>query len=371
MSDLPLLPVYLAGPWPAARWFVRQTLSPRRLSGEDQDEAARDASLAAVDDQLRAGADIVSTTLGLPGVTEGMHALARVSGLERLSSRRRGPGRLHSGQPRFQQTKPLVALRGLGIASEARRLLSLTGVTAVATVPGPYTLGGLIHGTQSRLATANTLSPIIRAEIESLATAGVAAVQLDEWGMANSSDDASTLADLVRRTVDGIPIEVHLRLGYLDTLGRATGRRRYRPWLPELTSAVVAATLNVRQFDLAFGAAELAEIDVLADLPSRRIGLGVVDVTCNWVEPPALLVERLKQAVQHTQVERLWISADASLAGLTRAVAVRKVNSMVEAARAVRADFGVREATAPAPEVTPEPAAEKSDEELVAGDMAG
>jgi 5-methyltetrahydropteroyltriglutamate--homocysteine methyltransferase len=230
----------------------------------------------------------------------------------------------------------------------------------------------MIHGSQSRLATANALSPLIRAEMESLSTTGVVAVQLDEWGMANAADDASTLADLIRRTVDGIPIEVHLRFGYLDPLGRPTGRRRYRPWLPALASAVTSATLNVRQFDLAFAAAELNELDVLAELPARRIGLGVVDVTCTWVEPAALIAERLKQAVDHTQAERIWVTSDASFAALPRAVAIRKINSMVEAARTVRATFGVREAViapAPTPEAKPD---EKPEPDMIpAGEMSG
>src|SRR5688572_11023194 len=115
MSDLPLLPVYVNGVWPAASWFVRQVADlrrqPRRYSADDMAEAARDASLAAVDDQLRAGVDIVTTNLGVPGATLGHNVLARISGLERLQSRRRGSSRLHDDQPRYHQTKPLVALR--------------------------------------------------------------------------------------------------------------------------------------------------------------------------------------------------------------------------------------------------------------------
>lgn len=356
MSDLPLLPVYLAGTWPAASWYIRHSIEqkrhPERVFNDDIEEIARDAFLVALDDQLRVGADIVSTNLGLPGVAEGTALLDRIQGLEPLPSRKQLSSRLYNNAPIYHQTKPLLALRGLGIASDAERLMSLSSTISVSTIPGPYTLAGLIQGAHNRLNIANSLSTLLRGEIESLVANGVSLIQLDESGFAFAPDDPSVLADLVRRTVDGIPVEVHLRLGYLDGYGRAMGRRRYKPWLVETAAAVVNATINVRQFDLAFGSAEMSEVEVLAELPSRRIGLGIVDTACTWVEPAGLLAERIRQAKNHIPAERLWIAADAGMAALNRSVAIRKVNNMVEAARIVRDQLGVREATS-APPVAP------------------
>ncbi|HQR06592.1 MAG TPA: hypothetical protein PLN21_07205 [Gemmatales bacterium] len=362
MSDLPLLPVYLAGAWPAASWYIRHSIeqrrNPERAFNDDTEEIARDAFLVALDDQLRVGADIVSTNLGLPGVAEGTALLDRIQGLEPLPSRKQLSSRLYHNAPVYQQTKPLLALRGLGIATDAERLMSLSSTISISTLPGPYTLAGMIAGGQGRLSIANSLSTLLRGEIESLVAHGVTLIQLDESGFAWAPDDPSVLADLVRRTVDGIPVEVHLRLGYLDGSGRPMGRKRYRPWLAETTSAVVNATINVRQFDLAFGSVEMAEIDVLAELPPRRIGLGIIDTSCTWVEPAGLLVDRIRQAKQYVPAERLWITADAGMATLSRNVAIRKVNNMVEAARNVRERLGIREATPTMPSLSlplPEP----------------
>lgn len=353
MSDLPLLPIYLAGSWPAASWYVRHHLDairhPDRGYNEDQEEVSRDAFLVALDDQLRAGADIVTTQLGLPGVVEGISILDRIQGLEVLPHRKRLRSRLYHHSARYQQTKPLIALRGLGFWSEAERLMSLSSTPSVITIPGPYTLAGLIHGGPNRLTTAQAISSILRDEMESLGSMGVTMIQLDEPGMAWSNEDSATLADLVRRTVDGLPIEIHLRLGYLDGYGRPMQRRSYRPWLPPLAAAVVAATMNVRQFDLAFASSDLAEISILEEIPARRVGLGIVDTTCTWVEPVNLLVERIHQAKTQVPAERLWIAADAGLSALSRNVAIRKVNNMVEAARQVRHELGVKEATPSTP----------------------
>ncbi|MFO0813760.1 MAG: hypothetical protein U0796_11105 [Gemmatales bacterium] len=348
MSDLPLLPVYLAGSWPAATWYTRYILEakrhPERHYNDDREEVARDAFLVALDDQLRVGADIVSTNLGLPGVTEGISVLQRIQGLEPLPSRKKLSSRLYHAAPAFQQTKPLVALRGLGVASDAERLMSLSSTSSVSTLPGPYTLAGLIQGGQGRISVATSLCTLLRGEIESLINCGVTLLQMDESGFASAPDEPAVLADLIRRTVDGLPIEIALRLGYLDGYGRPMGRRKYRPWLVETAQAVTNATINVRQFDLAFGGVEMTEIDVLADLPPRRIGLGIVDSTCTWVEPASLLTERIRLAKQYVPAERLWIAADAGLAALSRNTAIRKVNNMVEAARQVRGELGVRQA---------------------------
>lgn len=370
MSDLPLLPVYLAGAWPAASWYIRHILdhkrNPERRFNDDTEEVARDAFLVALDDQLRVGADIVTTNLGLPGVSEGTALLDRIQGLEPLPSSKQLSSRLYHAAPIYQQTKPLLALRGLGIASDAERLMSLSSTVSVSTLPGPYTLAGLIAGGQGRLSVATSLSTLLRGEIESLVSSGVTLIKLDESGFAWAPEDPAVLADLVRRTVDGIPVEVALRLGYLDGYGRPMGRRKYRPWLMETASAVVNATINVRQFDLAFGSVEMAEVDVLAELPARRVGLGVVDSACTWVEPPGLIAERIRQAKHYIPAERLWITADAGLAALSRNVAIRKVNNMVEAARMVRDDLGVRPAsgTASQPVISlpvPEPEVETHD----------
>jgi methionine synthase II (cobalamin-independent) len=365
MSDLPLFPVYLGGVWPASTWFVQHVLElkrhPERDLVKDVEETARDAFLVALDDQLRVGADIVSTSLAVPGMAEGTAILERINGLDRLPTRRHFASRLHSLEPAFQQTKPLVALRGLGAAADAERMLSLVHIPAVAYLPGPYTLAALIQAAPGRLATATNLTTILRGEIEALADTGIAMVQLDETGFAWAEEEPAVLADLLRRTVDGVRLEVCLRLGYLDGYGRPMGRRCYLPWLVNTANAVASATLNVRQFDLAFGGVEMAEIEVLAQLPPRRIGLGIVDTTCSWTEPPELLVERLRRATQHVPAERIWLAADAGLGALTRAVAIRKVHSMVEAARQMRELYGIRQA----PPATSQPAVEATAAEPV------
>ncbi|MGC3947159.1 MAG: hypothetical protein QM762_22010 [Chryseolinea sp.] len=128
----------------------------------------------------------------------------------------------------------------------------------------------------------------------------------------------------------------------MDSLGRPTGRRKYRPWLIDLANAMANATINVRQFDLSFAAAEMAEIEIIGELPTRRVALGLVDAVPPWVEPPHLIAERIRQGVKVIPAERIYLSADAGLGSLTRNIAARKVASLAEAARIVREEFVLR-----------------------------
>src|SRR5215469_16890940 len=64
MTNLPLLPATVIGSWSFPGWYssfcedVR--LHPEKFGPDDRAEAVRDAVRLAVDDQLRAGADLIS-----------------------------------------------------------------------------------------------------------------------------------------------------------------------------------------------------------------------------------------------------------------------------------------------------------------------
>lgn len=358
MCDLPLFPVYLSGPWPAAGWYSQMRIEakrdPEKYGPEDLEEASRDALLVCIDDQLRAGADVVSPCLNVMGVAEGLGVLESISGLEPVAPRRKLPPRRRIGSiggsdPVFRMEKAPLALRGLGVAVELERLRALTSTMAVATLPGPFTLAGMVHGgpvAHGREAVAAQFCSLLRGELETLANLGVEMAQLDESGAAWAGEDPKSLADLIRRVVDGLPIEVAVRLSTMDSLGRPGGRRKYRPWLVDLANAMAAATINVRQFDLSFAAAEMAEIEIISELPTRRVALGLVDVSSPWIEPAHLIADRVRLALKVVPAERIYLSADAGLGSLPRSIAARKVASLNEAAKMLREEMGIREAIA-------------------------
>ena len=64
MQELPLLPTTVIGSWSFPGWYAKfcedATLHPEWFGPEDREEAVRDAVRLAVDDQLRAGTDLIT-----------------------------------------------------------------------------------------------------------------------------------------------------------------------------------------------------------------------------------------------------------------------------------------------------------------------
>src|SRR5262245_14388371 len=63
VTSLPLLPATVIGSWSFPGWYAKfcedAARQPELFGPEDRDEAVRDAVRLAVDDQLRAGADLI------------------------------------------------------------------------------------------------------------------------------------------------------------------------------------------------------------------------------------------------------------------------------------------------------------------------
>jgi 5-methyltetrahydropteroyltriglutamate--homocysteine methyltransferase len=70
------------------------------------------------------------------------------------------------------------------------------------------------------------------------------------------------------------------------------------------------------------------------------LGLGVIDVKTQEVEPPTLVADRIRRALEIVPVERLVINPDCGCVHLSRDVAFNKLAAMVEGTRIVRKDFG-------------------------------
>ena len=74
---------------------------------------------------------------------------------------------------------------------------------------------------------------------------------------------------------------------------RAVGHRSYRPLFPQIGRA------PVNQLALEFASREMAEVELLAELPETMdVAVGLVDVKNTWIEPPELVAERLRTVLK-------------------------------------------------------------------------
>jgi 5-methyltetrahydropteroyltriglutamate--homocysteine methyltransferase len=341
MAALPLIPATVIGSWSFPGWYAKfcadVAREPEAFGSDDRAEAVRDAVRLAVDDQLRAGADLI-TDGEMQRVDFNLGFYDHLRGLEPLPQARRWGPPAHDQRSRYRCTAPVEAPAGLGLVEEYRRLRAVTGVPAKVPVPGPYTLAGCLEGGdvyRDRPAIAEALLPIVNREMKDLVREGVSFVQLDEPSFACHPDRPEEFLDLIARTVAGVGAKVSLHMCFGNYRGRAVGHRSYRPLFPHLARA------PVQQLALEFASREMAEIELAREIrPPLELAAGLVDVKNTWVEPPELVAERLRQVLRYIEPERVHVTPDCGFSQTARHVACRKLAGMVAGVRIVRGELG-------------------------------
>jgi 5-methyltetrahydropteroyltriglutamate--homocysteine methyltransferase len=326
------------GSYPFPGWLELCSAHTGEMGPDDLEEAARDATLAAVMDQVRAGVDVISD--GEQGRFDfNLSFYAYLEGLELESAPRRrlGPP-AHDQRGTHRLVSELRAPRGLGAVEEFERLRELAppGPALKASVPGPYTLAGRIEH-PDRWEVCEMLLPIVAAELEGLAAAGCERITLDEPSMSCYAwrEDTARMVDVFNRTVAGVKgrsrVGTHLCFGNFK--GRAVGRRRYAPMFPAFLA------MDADELHLEMASREFAELEVIEQVAAagKDVGVGVIDVKSYYVEPPEDVEERVRACLRHVPPERLSVSPDCGLSQTARWAARRKLANMVEGARRVRA----------------------------------
>jgi 5-methyltetrahydropteroyltriglutamate--homocysteine methyltransferase len=337
----PILPATVIGSWSFPGWYVKfcedVARHPELFGQDDRDEAVCDAVRLAIDDQMRAGADIV-TDGEMQRVDFNLGFYDYLEGLQPLPSGRRWGPPAHDQRSKYQCTAPLKAPRGLGLVAEYRRLRNYTQAPVKVPIPGPFTLAGCIQGAQvykNRDEITAALLPIVNHEMKQLVQAGVEFIQLDEPSFACHPDYPERFLDLITRTLAGVKAKISMHMCFGNYRGRAVGWRSYAPLLPHLAKAPVG------QLALEFASREMAEIELLKQIPAPlEIAVGVVDVKNTWIEPPDLVAQRLRQTLQYIEPERVHATPDCGFSQTARFIAQKKLSSMVQGVRMVRRELG-------------------------------
>ena len=337
---LPLIPATVIGSWSFPGWYAKfcddAARHPDLYGADDREEALRDAVRLAVDDQLRAGADVI-TDGEMQRVDFNLGFYDYLEGLKPLPPARRWGAPAHDQRSKYVCVAPLTAPRGLGLVEEYRRLRQITQAAVKVPVPGPYTLAGCIQGGDvyaSRDEITEALLPIVNAEMKALERAGVDFIQLDEPSFACHPDKPEQFLDIIARTVAGVTAKTSMHMCFGNFRARAVGWRSYAPLFPHLARAAV------NQLALEFASREMAEVELLKQVPApMEVALGLVDVKNTWVEPPELVAARLRQALQYIDPERVHVTPDCGFSQTARFIAQRKLASMVEGVKLVRREL--------------------------------
>jgi 5-methyltetrahydropteroyltriglutamate--homocysteine methyltransferase len=338
-----LLPTTVIGSWPQPDWLVdRAVLTakgvPRvraddvwRVAPEHREEAIQAATLMAIRDQEQAGIDIVTDgEIGRESYFN--HFATALSGVD-PDRHGRAANRMGSQSVVPLVTGPIHRARPIELEA-ARFLRANTDRATKVTIPGPFTLSHLAqdehYPDQRSLALAYAAA--INEELVDLAAVGIDVVQLDEPYLQAGAERARDFAvEAINVAVAGVSATtvLHTCYGYALYVKEKSGGY---PFLAELADAAVD--------QIAIEAAQpRLSMDVLDQLPAATIVLGVLDLGTSEVEHPAVVADRLRDALAHVGPDRLVAAPDCGMKFVRRPVAIAKCRAMVEGAAWVRAEL--------------------------------
>jgi 5-methyltetrahydropteroyltriglutamate--homocysteine methyltransferase len=93
-------------------------------------------------------------------------------------------------------------------------------------------------------------------------------------------------------------------------------------------------------FSLEFANRSMWETELWAEHGGDKIlCAGVIDVKGRDVETPEIVADRIRTLLKSVRPDRLWLSADCGFSQTARFLARRKLESLVEGVRIVRAEL--------------------------------
>jgi 5-methyltetrahydropteroyltriglutamate--homocysteine methyltransferase len=339
-----LLVTTVVGSYPQPDWLIdRERLGDRlpprvrarelwRVPEPHLEGAQDDATRLAVQDQERAGIDVV---------TDG--EMRRESYSNRFATALTGvdldnPGvaldRTGHENPVPRVVGPIRRTRPVEVR-DVEFLRAITDHRIKITVPGPFTMTQQAqndHYADDRdLAIA--YAEAVNEELRDLKAAGADVVQIDEPYLQARPEPAREYAvEAINRALDRIDGEtvLHTCFGYAHIVhDRPAGY----PFLRELGDcAATHLSLEAAQPGL--------EAEVLREVPDKVIVLGVLDLGDPDAETPEVVADRIRQALTVLSPDRLVVAPDCGMKYLPRELAFRKLEAMVAGARMVREEIG-------------------------------
>jgi 5-methyltetrahydropteroyltriglutamate--homocysteine methyltransferase len=173
----------------------------------------------------------------------------------------------------------------------------------------------------------------IRPTLAALIEHGCRVIQIDEPAAGTHPDEAELVVEGFNAATEGFDAEFSMHIcysNYRDLLPTLLNAKRCRQWAWEF------ANRDTEGHD---GYEVLSALREYGD--TREIGLGVVDVHRDTIEPPELVAARIRRAVGYLggDARRIWVNPDCGLRTRSLPVARAKLESIVRGATIARADF--------------------------------
>jgi 5-methyltetrahydropteroyltriglutamate--homocysteine methyltransferase len=298
------------------------------------------AALQAIDDQNRAGIDIVTDG----EERRGHYVLSIVNRLGGIDAENLKPISMRAGTTRQNAPRVVGKFRYKGPLLLEEFLFTKQHARGIAKIglPGPTTVADCVadeyyEGDRKRLAF--DYAEAIHHEVAALIAAGCQVVQFDDPVLLRYPDAAQAWGlEALERCFAGLEeratFVVHICRGYPNKplerkgIGYKANQNYYRDilsWLSESRLDVVSIE----------GAAANLDLATLSAIGRKSIMLGVLDVGENAVESVESLVARANEALSFVPKEQLILAPDCGMLELSRASARDKLMNLALASRAV------------------------------------
>jgi 5-methyltetrahydropteroyltriglutamate--homocysteine methyltransferase len=187
---------------------------------------------------------------------------------------------------------------------------------------------------------------VIRPNLESLIELGAKWIQIDEPGASTEADELDIFVESFNESVDGLDCFFSTHLCFSDydlffpSIEGMSGCRQYCVGFANYDSREPGTGGSDRP--------GYAVISKFRDLPYEPIlGLGVLDIHTNFVEPPELVRDRIVHAVEvFGDPARIHVCPDCGLRTRSWEVAYDKLRNMVEGTNLAEQKLGAATAGA-------------------------
>lgn len=192
------------------------------------------------------------------------------------------------------------------------------------TVTGPHMLSKTLldrtYGSPDKVAMA--IADVLAAQVAEI---GADVVQVDEANISGHPEEAEWAALAINRLLEGIRGEKAVHVCFGNYGGQTIQSGKWRELLPFL------AQLRADHLVLEFKRWGIEQAGCLRDLPEHlAIGIGVIDIKDNRVEPPEEIARDIEAAMKALGEERVrYIHPDCGFWMLNRSVADAKIRALV------------------------------------------
>ena len=322
----PEIKTKVVGSYPVPSWLAANPCAP----------ALRDAILVVLKTQELAGIDLVSDgelsrfDVSHPETNGMIDYFIRPMGGISSALTREDLAQFAAEQRMGFRAQPAGVVEGpltegtLNLPHDWQLFRGLSSADTMFTFTAPYMLARTLvdrqHGDIRALTMA--LAEVLRKQVESI---DAPVIQMDEAHLTGHAEDAEWAHEPFNLALGGIRGEKALHLCFGNYGGQSIQKGYWKDLMPFLNK------LDVDHLVLEFARRGYNELEAFKELkPGTKLGVGVVDIKDNEVEPTDVIAGRIENAVNVLGIDRIkWVHPDCGFWMLPRSVADLKMAALV------------------------------------------